>query len=126
MPNTSMKKSAERSTYTIDATDRTLGRVASEAAHALLGKRSTTYAQNLVEPIMVIIENASKLHLPERRTKGKVYTRYSGYPGGFFETRMDVMIEKKGIEEVVRKTVDGMIPRNKLRTSRMKNLIVKA
>lgn len=114
------------STYTIDATDRTLGRVASEAAHALLGKRSAHYAQNLAAPIKVVIENAAKLHLPERRVKGKVYLRYTGYPGGQREVRMDEMITKKGIEEVVRKTVDGMIPRNKLRTPRMKNLIVKA
>ena len=113
-------------TYTIDATGRTLGRVASEAAHALLGKRSVHYAQNWTSPMKVVIENASKLHLPERRVKGKVYTRYTGFTGGFFKTRMDEMIAKKGIAEVVRKTVDGMIPRNKLRTPRMKNLTVKA
>ena len=120
-----MKAVIKPTTYTIDATNRTIGRVASEAAHALLGKRSVHFAKNITMPIKVIIENASKLHLPERRTKGKVYTRYTGYPGGFFETRMDVMIEKKGIGEVLKKTVDGMIPRNKLRTPRMKNLIVK-
>lgn len=113
-------------TYTIDATNRTLGRVASEAAHALLGKRSASYKQNEVEPIKVVIENAAKLHLPERRVKGKIYTRYSGYPGGFFKTSMKELIAKKGIEEVVRKTVDGMIHRNKLRTPRMKNLTIKA
>jgi len=117
---------AKPTTYTIDATNRTLGRVASEAAHALLGKRSASFTKNLVAPIKVTIENVGKLHLPERRIKGKVYTRYSGHPGGFYETRMDVMIEKKGIAEVVKKTVDGMIPRNKLRNERMKNLIVKA
>ncbi len=113
-------------TYTIDATDRTLGRVASDAAHALLGKRSVHFAKNQAIPVTVVIENADKLHLPSRRTKGKVYTRYSGYPGGFFETRMDEMITKKGIAEVLKKTVDGMIPRNKLRKPRMKNLVVKA
>ncbi|MFZ1075151.1 MAG: 50S ribosomal protein L13 [Minisyncoccia bacterium] len=113
-------------TYTIDATDRTLGRVASEAAHALLGKRSTLFAKNIAVPTTVIIENASKLHLPARRTKGKVYTHYTGYPGGLREMTMEQMIEKKGIADVVRKTVDGMIPRNKLRAPRMKNLIVNA
>jgi large subunit ribosomal protein L13 len=121
-----MNKPMETATYTIDATDRTLGRVASEAARALLGKRSASYAQNLVAPIKVVIENASKLHLSDRRVKGKVYTRYTGYPGGLREVRMDEMIAKKGIEEVVKKTVDGMIPRNKLRPLRMKNLTVKA
>ncbi len=111
-------------THTIDATDRTLGRVASEAAHALLGKRSAHFVKNQAMPIKVIVENAGKMHLPARRTKGKVYTRYTGYPGGFYETSMEEMIAKKGISEVLKKTVDGMIPRNKLRAPRMKNLIV--
>jgi large subunit ribosomal protein L13 len=119
-------KKQEPTTYTIDATDRTLGRVASEAAHALLGKRSVHFVKNEALPIRVVIENASKLHLPSRRTHGKVYTRYTGYPDGLREVRMDVMIEKKGIADVVKKTVDGMIPRNKLRAPRMKNLIVNA
>lgn len=112
-------------TYTIDATNRTLGRVASEAAHALMGKRSVKFARNIAHPIKVVIENVKELHLPAKRAKGKVYTRYTGYAGGFFETTMQEMIEKKGIGEVVRKTVDGMIPRNRLRAIRMKNLIVK-
>jgi len=113
-------------TYTIDATDRTLGRVASEAANALLGKTSVHFTKNQALPVTVVIENASKLHLPSRRTQGKVYTHYTGYPGGLREVRMDVMIEKKGIADVVKKTVDGMIPRNRLRAPRMKNLIVNA
>jgi ribosomal protein L13 len=50
--------------YTIDATDRTLGRVCSEAAHALLGKRSVHFAKNQAIPITVTITNAGKLHLP--------------------------------------------------------------
>lgn len=111
-------------THTIDATDRTLGRVASEAAHALLGKRSAQFVKNQAMPVKVLVTNAGKMHLPTRRTKGKVYTRYTGYPGGFYETSMEEMIAKKGIAEVIKKTVDGMIPRNKLRNPRMKNLVV--
>ena len=114
----------EPTTYTIDATDRTLGRVASEAAHALLGKRSVHFAKNQTLPITVTINNAKKLHLPARRTAGKIYTHYTGDPGGLREISMEEMITKKGIAEVVKKTVDGMIPRNKLRNPRMKNLIV--
>jgi len=112
-------------TYTIDATDRTLGRVCSEAASALLGKKSVHFAKNQALPMQVIVENAGKLHLPKRRTEGKVYTRYTGYPGGLYKMTMGEMIIKKGIAEVVKKTVDGMLPRNKLRAPRMKNLIVK-
>jgi len=114
----------EPTTYVIDATDRTLGRVASEAAHALLGKRSVHFAKNQALPITVTINNASKLHLPARRTAGKIYTHYTGYPGGLREMSMDVMITKKGIAEVLKKTIDGMIPRNKRRVPRMKNLII--
>ncbi|OGG90047.1 50S ribosomal protein L13 [Candidatus Kaiserbacteria bacterium RIFCSPLOWO2_12_FULL_54_10] len=111
-------------THVIDATDRTLGRVASEAAHALLGKRSVHFAKNKALPMKVVIENAGRLNLPKRRTEGKVYTRYTGYPGGLREMTMADMIAKKGISAVVKKTVDGMIPRNKLRAPRMKNLVI--
>lgn len=116
----------EPTTYTIDATGRTLGRVAAEAAHALLGKRSVHFTKHLAMPVKVVIENASKLHLTESRTKGKVYTHYTGFPGGLRSATMAEMIEKKGIEEVVKKTVDGMIPRNRLRAPRMKNLTIHA
>jgi large subunit ribosomal protein L13 len=116
----------KESSHVIDATDRTLGRVASEAAHALLGKRSVHFVKNQALPVKVTIMNASKLHLPKKRQEGKIYTHYTGYPGGLRSMDMAMMIDKKGIEEVVRKTVDGMIPRNKLRAPRMKNLTVKA
>ena len=112
------------STYTIDATDRTLGRVCSEAANALLGKRSVHFAKNQALPIKVTVENAGKMHLPKRRVEGKIYTRYTGHQGGLYFTTMAEMLAKKGIVAVVKKTVDGMIPRNKLRAPRMKNLIV--
>ncbi len=108
--------------YTIDAAGRTLGRVASDAAHALLGKRSAHFVKHEVMPIKVVIINAKKLVMSERRISGKTYTRYTGYPGGLKLTSMKEMIEKKGVTEVLRKTVDGMIPRNKLRAPRMKLL----
>ena len=114
----------EPTTHTIDATDRTIGRVASEAAHALLGKRSVHFAKNQALPITVTVNNAGKLHLPARRTKGKIYQHYTGYPGGQREMTMEEMIAKKGIAEVVKKTVLGMIPHNKLHSPRMNNLIV--
>lgn len=121
-----MKKSPiSPTTHTIDATDRTLGRVASEAAHTLLGKRSVHFVRNQALPVTVTIENASKLYLPARRTAGKIYTHYTGYPGGLREMSMAEMITKKGIVEVMRKTVDGMLPRNKLRVLRMRNLVIK-
>jgi large subunit ribosomal protein L13 len=116
----------EPTMITIDATDRTLGRVASEAAHALLGKRSVRYTPHLALPVTVVIEHAGKLRLPQKRTRSTVYKRYTGYPGGQRTATMAEVLEKKGVAEVVRKTVDGMIPRNRLRAPRMKHLIVNA
>jgi large subunit ribosomal protein L13 len=117
-------QNVETMTYTIDARGRSLGRVASEAASALLGKKSAHYVQNLVLPTDVTIINVGLLTLPENRIKGKIYQRYTGYPGGLRETPMTTMIEKKGVEEVMRIAVDGMIPRNKLRKDRMKRLTI--
>jgi large subunit ribosomal protein L13 len=110
--------------YTVDAQGRSLGRVASEAASALLGKKSAHYVKNLVLPVEVTVINTGKLSLPEKRVAGKVYVRYTGYPGGLRETSMSMLVDKKGIEEVMRKAIDGMLPRNKLRKDRMKRLII--
>ena len=110
--------------YTVDASGRTLGRVASEAAMGLLGKKSPEYVPNKVLPVSVTIVNASKMKLTEKRVGQKTYVHYTGYPGGLRETSMPMLIEKKGIEEVIRKAVDGMIPRNKLRKERMKRLTI--
>lgn len=110
--------------YTIDASGRTLGRVASDAAQALLGKKSAQYVKNFVLPVTVSIVNAGKLKISEKRGAGTTYIRYTGYPGGLRSQTMSELKTKKGLEEVVRMTVDGMIPRNKLRKERMKRLSI--
>jgi large subunit ribosomal protein L13 len=110
--------------YTIDAKGRTLGRVASEAASALLGKRSVHYVKNKVIPVKVTIVNAAKLSLPEKRVAQKSYSRYTGYPGGLKHFTLTELKDKKGIAAVIERTVDGMIPRNKLRKERMKRLTI--
>lgn len=119
-------RSAPKQEFVIDASGRTLGRVASEAAQALLGKKSAHYVQNAVLPVTVTIANASKLKLTEKRIAGKDYTRYTGYPGGLRTTTLTQLKDKKGIEEVIRTAVDGMIPRNMLRKDRMKHLTITA
>ncbi len=111
--------------YTIDASGKSLGRVASEAASIILGKKSVNYVQNEVLPVDVIIENAAKLKMTEKRIAMKEYYSYTGYPGGLRTTSMQTMIQKKGISEVLYTAVDGMIPRNKLRKERMKRLTIK-
>lgn len=110
--------------YTIDASGRTLGRVASDAAKALLGKNSPHYVQNFVLPVTVTITNASKLSVSEKKAKEKEYTHYTGHVGGLRTRTLADIRDKKGIEEVIRMAVDGMIPRNRLRKERMKRLII--
>lgn len=108
--------------YTVDAKGRTLGRVASEAAQALQGKKSVHFTRNKVLPVTVTIVNASKLTLTEKRIDEKEYSRYTGYPGGLKHYTLKDVVRKTGMAGLLTKTVDGMIPRNKLRKERMKRL----
>lgn len=120
-----MKTSMEKNVHTIDASGRTLGRVASEAASALMGKTSPRFAKNTVLPVSVVITNVKKLFLSERRLAGTFHVRYTGYPGGLKTTALPELIAKKGVAEALKKAIQGMIPRNKLRAPRMKNLTIK-
>ncbi len=121
---TTKTQNGDRTRYTIDAAGQSLGRVASEAASVLLGKKSAYYVQNAVLPVEVEIVNAGQLAMTEKRIKGKEYTHYTGYPGGLRITPLARLIEQKGVAEALRKAVDGMIPRNKLRKERMKRLTI--
>jgi len=119
-----MKQQVETRKYQIDATGKRLGRLASEIAQLLLGKDKADFAKNVVAPVVVEVTNASKLDIDIKKQEEKKYVRYSGYPGGLKESTMSDVIEKKGYSEVLRKAVYGMIPGNKLRDPRMKNLII--
>jgi large subunit ribosomal protein L13 len=121
---TTKTQNGDRTRYTIDAAGQSLGRVASEAASVLLGKKSANYVQNAVLPVEVEIVNAGQLAMTEKRIKGKEYTHYTGYPGGLRITPLARLLETKGVSEALRKAVDGMIPRNKLRKERMKRLTI--
>ena len=112
-------------TYTLDATNKKLGRVASEAAKIIMGKNTPEFARNLVPNVTVVIENASKIDLPERKKKSLTYQSYSGYPGGLKTLDATQMIARKGYRELFRKAVFGMLPTNKLRARMIKKLIVK-
>jgi len=113
-----------KKTHTIDAQAKKIGRIASEAAKVLMGKTSTAYAPNVVADIEVRIINAAKADVSEKKKDEKIYRRYTGYPGGLIDTSMKRMIEKKGMSEVFRIAIKGMLPKNKLTTQIMKNLVV--
>ncbi len=107
---------------TIDAQDKTLGRVASAAAKALLGKHSASFAKNKVDESGVTIINASKIKISGNKTKDKSYIRYSGYPGGQKEETYEMLTTRRGKQEAIRRAVLGMLPKNRLQTPRIKML----
>ncbi len=109
---------------TIDAKDMTLGRVASAAAKALLGKHSATFAKNVVAQDGVTVVNASQVRISGTKVKDKVYLRYSGYPGGQKKETYAMLTARKGESEVIRKAVLGMLPKNRLQAKRIKMLII--
>jgi large subunit ribosomal protein L13 len=110
--------------YTIDAKGKKLGRVATEAARALMGKHRADYAPNKAGDTKVTVTGVNDLSISERKSRSKEYTRYSGYPGGLISERLFEVIEKKGVSEALRRAVYGMLPGNRLRKDRMKRLII--
>ena len=110
--------------HTIDAENKVLGRVASEAARVLLGKDTPAFQKNEVAGINVEVINASKMKMPEKKMLQEKYARHSGYPGSQkWMSRKDV-VDKKGVEELVRRAVYKMLPKNRLQAIRIKTLIV--
>jgi large subunit ribosomal protein L13 len=109
---------------TIDATNKSLGRVASAAAKALLGKHTADFAKNIVAPVEVTITNASKIKLTGTKVKDKPYVRYSGYPGGQKTETYAMLVARRGEKEAIRRAVLGMLPKNKLQALRIKHLVI--
>lgn len=109
--------------YTIDATGMRLGAVCTEAARYLLGKDMPDVVRNTVAPVTVTIINASKMDIPEKKN-AEIYQRYSGYPSGRREERLDHLAKRLGYAEVLRRSIYGMLPSNRLRKPRLKNLII--
>jgi len=112
--------------YTIDAAGMTLGRVASEAAKALMGKTSADYTPNKRSIVKVTITNLSKLSIRESKRTKKTYQTYSGYPGGLRTETYASLSTRKGmpVGEPLRRAIERMLPRNTFRTERMKNLTI--
>lgn len=110
--------------YIIDATDKTLGRLASNAANILMGKNNPNFERNVVSENKVKLINASKAKIDLKKLKSKNYLRYSGYPGGLKSERMEEVIKKKGYKEIFEMAIYGMLPANRLRKIVMKNLFI--
>ncbi len=103
----------ERKWYVVDATDMTLGRLASEVAKVLRGKNKPIFTPHMDTGDYVIIVNAAKVKVTGKKLDQKIYYRHSGYVGGMKETTLREMMAKKP-ERVIELAVKGMLPKGPL------------
>ena len=111
--------------YTLDATNKKPGRLATEVAVLLMGKNRTDFVRNAIPDVQVVVENAGKMSIDERKRVGKSYVTHSGYPGHLKTARVEEVIAKKGASDVLRRAISGMLPKNKLRPRMLKRLTIK-
>ncbi len=113
----------ERKWYVVDATDKTLGRLASEVAKVLRGKNKPTYTPFLDTGDYVIIVNAEKFKVSGKKMSQKTYFSHSDYVGGTRVTTLEEMLEKHP-EHVIEHAVKGMLPKGALGNQMYRKLFV--
>jgi large subunit ribosomal protein L13 len=115
----------ERNWLLVDASGKTLGRLATQVADALRGKRKPDYTPHIDVGDFVIVVNAEKVAVTGNKREQKRYHRHSGYPGGLRSRTLGEMLERRP-EEVVRRAVKGMLPRSRLGRAQLTKLKVYA
>jgi large subunit ribosomal protein L13 len=115
----------QRDWYVVDAEGQTLGRLATRIADALRGKRKPEYTPHVDTGDFVVVVNAEKIHVTGNKLEQKRYWRHSGYPGGIKSRTLAEMLDRRP-EEVIRKAVKGMLPRNRLARKQLTKLKVYA
>jgi large subunit ribosomal protein L13 len=115
----------DRHWFVVDATDQTLGRLASRIARVLEGKHKPTYTPNLDSGDHVIVLNAARIAVTSNKLDSKLYIRHSGYPQGLKQETLGHLLERRP-EEVIRRAVRGMLPRTKLGAQQLRKLKVYA
>jgi large subunit ribosomal protein L13 len=115
----------ERDWLLVDASGKTLGRLATQIADILRGKRKPEYTPHIDTGDFVIVVNAEKIAVTGNKLEDKQYHRHSGYPGGLRSRSLAEMLERRP-EEVIRIAVKGMLPRNRLARQQLTKLKVYA
>jgi len=115
----------ERNWLIVDATGQTLGRLATQIADALRGKRKPEYTPHVDTGDFVVVINAEKIAVTGNKRTEKRYYRHSGYPGGLKSRTLEEMLDRRP-EEVIRIAVKGMMPRNRLARKQITKLKVYA
>lgn len=110
--------------HTLDAQNKKMGRVASEAASILMGKKTVEFVKNKVFNIQVKIINTAKADFGIKKLKGKEYVTFTGFRGGLYTETLEHLIERKGAKDAFERAVYRMLPNNSLRKKIMKNLTI--
>jgi large subunit ribosomal protein L13 len=118
-------KEIEKKWFVIDASDKILGRLATEIASRLRGKHKPTFSTFMDNGDFIVVVNAEKIALTGKKWDNKKYYRHSGYMGGLTETTAKEMLEKKPTD-ILFKAVKGMLPKNSLGRAQLKKLKVYA
>lgn len=117
------KNQIKRNWWLLDASGKIVGRMAPNISKLLIGKDKVYYTSNLDLGDYVVVINARKVTLTGDKKNSKIYTSYSGYPGGLKIRSFQNLIKDKP-EEIIRHAVSGMLPKNKLRKERLARLFV--
>ena len=115
----------EQSWYLVDAEGRTLGRLATQIADVLRGKGKPQYTPHIDTGDFVVVINAEKVRVTGNKLEQKVYYRHSGYPGGLRERTLAEQLARRP-EEVLRRAVRGMLPKNRLAAAQLRKLRIYA
>ena len=119
------KETVQKEWVVVDATDQVVGRFCSKVAKMLRGKYKPNFTPNVDCGDNVIIINAEKVRFTGKKETDKIYTRYTGYPGGQrFNTPADLRTRKNGIDKMLRHAIKGMLPKGILCRSLMDNLFI--
>ena len=113
----------KREWHVIDASDKILGRLATEVAKLLMGKHKSTFCRNLDVGDFVVVLNAEKIRVSGDKARQKVYYRHSGYPGGLKSVTLEKLMQTHPTR-AVEYAVKGMLPHNRLGASMIKKLKV--
>lgn len=111
----------EREWHLIDATDKVLGKLATQVAGLLMGKHKPIFSRHLDTGDYVVIINAEKIRVTGNKAKQKFYYTHSGYPGALKSTSLEKMLQTHP-ERVIEHAVKGMLPHNRLGVKMMKKL----
>ena len=111
----------KRDWYIVDASDKVLGRLASEIAHRLRGKHKPEFTRHIDTGDFIVVVNVEKLRVTGNKAKDKLYNRHSGYPGGLYTTNFEKM-QAQHPARVLEKAVKGMLPKGPLGYAMLKKM----